>query len=101
MDENCEQCRSRATARDPNELKDLNCRLNRIIGQLNGIQKMLNENRYCGDILTQVAAAENALQSLGYQLLQTHMKTCMCDDIKAGKEESVDEVLSLMKKLKV
>ena len=101
MDENCEQCRSRATPRDPSELKDLNCRLNRIIGQLNGIQKMLNENRYCGDILTQVAAAENALQSLGYQLLQTNIKTCMCDDIKAGKEESVDEVLSLMKKLKV
>ena len=101
MENCCQTARQRQTARDETELKDLNCRLNRIIGQLNGIQKMLNENRYCGDILVQVAAAESALQSVGYLLLKTHMETCMVDDIKDGKVESVEEVLSLMKKLKV
>ncbi|MDD5885642.1 MAG: metal-sensing transcriptional repressor [Erysipelotrichaceae bacterium] len=101
MENCCQTARQRQTARDAAELKDLNCRLNRIIGQLNGIQKMLNENRYCGDILVQVAAAESALQSVGYLLLKTHMETCMVDDIKDGKVESVEEVLSLMKKLKV
>lgn len=101
MENCCQTARQRQTARDETELKDLNCRLNRIIGQLNGIQKMLNENRYCGDILVQVAAAESALQSVGYLLLKTHMETCMVDDIKDGKIESVEEVLSLMKKLKV
>ena len=48
-------------------------RLSRIIGQLGGIKKMLDENRYCGDVLTQIAAAESALQALGYMVLRDHM----------------------------
>ena len=61
---------------------------------------MLDDNRYCGDILIQVAAVESAMQSFGYLILQEHMKTCMTEEIQSGNIEVVDEVLELMKKLK-
>ena len=70
------------------------------MGQINGIIKMLDDNRYCGDILIQVAAVESAMQSFGYLILQEHMKTCMTEEIQSGNTEVVDEVLELMKKLK-
>lgn len=100
MDENCCECRHKDVPRDENEIKLLRNRLNRIIGQLNGIMKMLDDNRYCGDILMQVAAAESALQNVGYVILQDHMKSCMVDKIQNGDKEVIDEVLDLMKKLK-
>ena len=97
----CPACqRQKRTPRDEAELKQLKNRLNRITGQLNGIGRMLDENRYCGDILIQLAAVEKALQSLGYNILQEHMRTCMAEDIRAGHPESVDEVVDLIKKLK-
>lgn len=97
----CPACeRHRATPRGAEEIKDLKIRLNRIIGQLNGITKMLDDNRYCGDILTQIAASESALQQVGYILLKSHMETCVSDDIKAGKDESLQEAFELMRKLK-
>lgn len=61
---------------------------------------MLDDNRYCGDILIQIAAVESAMQSFGYLILQEHMKTCMTEEIQSGNTEVVDEVLELMKKLK-
>jgi len=61
---------------------------------------MLDDNRYCGDILIQVAAVESAMQSFGYLILQEHMKTCMTEEVQSGNTEVVDEVLELMKKLK-
>ena len=61
---------------------------------------MLDDNRYCGDILIQVAAVESAMQSFGYLILQEHIKTCMTEEIQSGNTEVVDEVLELMKKLK-
>ena len=90
----------RHTPRSDEELRSLRNRLNRIIGQLNGIGKMLDEDRYCGDVLIQLAAAEKALQSLGYSVLQSHMQTCMVEDIQAGRVETVDEIVELVKKLK-
>ncbi|MGN1133427.1 MAG: metal-sensing transcriptional repressor [Oscillospiraceae bacterium] len=86
--------------RSEEELKLLKNRLNRIIGQLGGISKMLDDNRYCGDILTQIAAAESALQNVGYIILQTHLKTCVADGIKKGDTEILDEAVDLIKKLK-
>ncbi len=59
---------------------------------------MLDDNRYCGDILIQVAAVESAMQSFGYLILQEHMKTCMTEKVQSGNTEVVDEVLELMKK---
>lgn len=100
MNEGAACHRHKHTPRDEGELRQLRNRLNRITGQLNGIGKMLDENRYCGDILIQLAAVEKALQSLGYVILQEHMQTCMVEDIEAGRRETVDEVLDLIKKLK-
>lgn len=93
-------CHVKDTPRRETEVKQLKNRLNRIIGQLNGIGKMLDENRYCGDILTQIAAVESALQSFGYVILQDHMKTCVVEQIKSGNEGIVEEAVDLIKKLK-
>lgn len=93
-------CHAKATPREESELKQLKNRLNRMIGQLNGIGKMLDENRYCGEVLTQVAAVESALQSFGYQLLQEHMETCMVEEIGRGNLEVIEEAVELIKKLK-
>ncbi len=81
-------------------MKTLNDRLNRIIGQLGGIKNMINENRYCGDVLIQLSAAENALQNLGYMILKNHLETCVVESIKEGNSEILAEVIELMKKLK-
>lgn len=86
--------------RSEDEIKQLKNRIHRITGQLNGIEKMLDENRYCGDILIQIAAVERALESLGYLVLSDHLKTCVTEDVRNGKDESMDEVLDLIKKLK-
>lgn len=93
-------CHQKTTPREEKELKQLKNRLNRVIGQLNGISKMLDENRYCGDILTQLAAAESALQSFGYEVLKEHMNTCVIEEIGKGNIEIMDEAVELMKKLK-
>lgn len=93
-------CHKKDTPRQETEVKQLKNRLNRMIGQLNGIGKMLDENRYCGDILTQIAAVESALQAFGYVVLQEHMKTCMVEQIKSGNETIVEETVELIKKLK-
>jgi DNA-binding FrmR family transcriptional regulator len=81
-------------------MKQLRNRISRIIGQMNGIQKMLEDNRYCGDVLTQIAAAESALQGLGYLILREHMETCVVEEIKDGNTAVVDEAVELIKKLK-
>lgn len=96
----CCNCRQKTTPRQEKELKQLNNRLNRMIGQLSGIGRMLEENRYCGDILTQVAAVESALQAFGYLILQDHMESCVVEEIKKGNTAIVDEAVELMKKLK-
>lgn len=98
--EKCCCCHQKATPRTEQELKQLKNRLSRMAGQLNGIGKMLDENRYCGDILTQVAAVESALQAFGYVILQEHMKTCVVEEIKKGNTAIVDEAVELVKKLK-
>lgn len=86
--------------RDVAAQKLLQNRINRIIGQLNGIRNMIGENRYCGDILIQIGAVESALQSLGYVILQEHMQTCVVEEVKNGNETIMEEAIELIKKLK-
>ena len=86
--------------RDAAGQKRLQNRINRIIGQLNGIGNMIGENRYCGDILIQIGAVESALQSLGYIILQEHMQTCVVEEVKKGNETIMEEAIELIKKLK-
>ena len=61
---------------------------------------MIGDNRYCGDVLIQVAACERALQEIGYRILKSHMESCVTEDIKAGKEGVIDETVDLIRKLK-
>ena len=93
-------CRYKHTPRSEEAKKKRINRPNRVIGQLGGIKKMVEEDRYCGDILMQVAAAESALQALGYVMLQDHMETCVVEEIQSGNTAIVDEAIELVKKLK-
>ncbi|MFA6855660.1 MAG: metal-sensing transcriptional repressor [Treponema sp.] len=97
---NCPICHYKHTARNEQTVKQLQNRLNRMIGQLNGIKTMLDDNRYCGDVLTQVAAVESALQSFGYMVLQNHLETCVVEEIKKDNTQILEEALDLIKKLK-
>lgn len=74
-------------------------RLNRIEGQIRGIKGMLEKDAYCTDIITQVAAANAALNAFNKELLATHIKTCVTDDIKAGKTDTVDDLVATLQKL--
>ncbi|MCH5266836.1 MAG: metal-sensing transcriptional repressor [Lachnospiraceae bacterium] len=85
--------------RDEREYQDLIHRLNRIEGQIRGIKGMVERSVYCTDILTQVAAANAALNSFSKVLLENHIKTCVMRDIKEGKEETVQELVSVLQKL--
>ena len=96
----CCHCHQKATPRSEKERKQLQNRLSRMTGQLNGISRMLEENRYCGDILTQVAAVESALQAFGYAILKEHMETCVVEEIQKGNTGIVEEAVDLVKKLK-
>lgn len=96
----CACCRHKSTTRDTVEQKNLQNRINRIIGQLKGIQGMIEDNRYCGDVLIQIGAVESALQSLGYVMLKEHMMTCVAEGVQQGNTEILEEAVELMKKLK-
>ena len=85
--------------RSPEEYKDLINRLNRIEGQIRGIKAMVERDAYCPDILTQVAAANAALNSFNKVLLSNHIRTCVKNDILDGKDETVEELVETMKKL--
>lgn len=99
-DDVCACCRHKSMPRDAAEQKNLQNRINRIIGQLKGIQGMIEENRYCGDILMQIGAVESALQSLGYVILEEHMMTCVAEGVQQGNTEILAEAVELMKKIK-
>jgi len=85
--------------RDEQEKKALMTRLSRIEGQVRGIRAMVEDDRYCVDILTQVSAIQAALNGFNKELLARHIKTCVSKDIREGNEEAVDELCELLKKL--
>lgn len=91
-------CRHKETPRGEELQADLQKRLNRVIGQLGGVKAMLDDNRYCGDVLVQLAAAESAVRSISSKLLQNHLETCVVEQIQRGNVEVVDEVMQLMRK---
>lgn len=103
MDEPKEGCPccggERATERSEEERRRLLNRLRRIEGQVRGLQKMLENDSYCVDILTQSASVKAALNSFNRDLLAQHMKTCVARDLRAGDESTVDEVLDTIQKL--
>lgn len=92
-------CCQKTKERSEKEYKDLINRLSRIEGQIRGIKGMIEKDAYCTDILTQVAAVNAALNSFNRVLLSNHIKTCVTNDIREGKEETVEELLSTLQKL--
>lgn len=95
-----EECACHKTKeRSEKEYKDLIHRLNRIEGQVRGIKGMVEKDAYCTDILTQVAAVSAALNSFNKVLLANHIKTCVTQDIREGKAETVDELVTTLQKL--
>ena len=94
-----EDCCYKTKERQEKEYKDLIHRLNRIEGQIRGIKGMVEEDRYCTDILIQVAAVNAALNSFNKVLLANHIRSCVVRDIKEGKEETIDELVETLQKL--
>ena len=94
----CASC-GKMKHREEKEYTDLIHRLNRMEGQIRGIRSMVEEDRYCVDILTQVQAVSSALNAFSRTLLSSHIKTCVVEDIREGREESVDELCRTIQKL--
>lgn len=94
-----ECCCHKTKVRDEKEIKDLITRLSRIEGQIRGIKGMIERDAYCTDVLTQVSAASAALGSFTKVLLANHIKTCVAQDIREGKDETVDELVNTLQKL--
>lgn len=92
-------CSRKKKVRTEKEYKDLQNRLSRIEGQVRGIRKMVEEDAYCTDILTQVSAVQAALNSFNKRLLANHIRTCVAQDIREGKDEVVDDLVNTLQKL--
>ena len=95
----CPHCAEKKTERSEAERKKLMNRLKRIEGQVRGLQKMLENDAYCADILTQSAAVNAAINAFNQDLLARHLHTCVVRDIRAGDDAAVDELAALVRKL--
>lgn len=93
------ECCHNTKERSEDEYRSLINRLNRIEGQVRGIKNMVEKDAYCIDILIQVAAVNAALNSFSKMLLSNHIHTCVVNDIRNGKEETVDELVATIQKL--
>lgn len=91
-------CRHKSTPRSMELQADMQKRLNRAIGQLTGVKAMIEDNRYCGDVLTQLAAAESAVRRVSEMVLAEHMRTCVVEEVRVGNDEVIDEVMALMRR---
>lgn len=95
-------CQTRAALAVDADVKERNLkRLRRVEGQVRGLQQMVDQERYCADILTQVAAVQQALRAVGRELLRNHLKHCASASIRAGGKEAeqmYDELIDLMYK---
>ena len=85
--------------RSQEEIKKLLNRLNRIEGQVRGLKKMVENNTYCIDILTQASAVNSAINAFNKEILSNHLHSCVINDIQKGKKEIIDELLPVMQKL--
>ena len=94
-----ECCCHKTKKRSEEEYKRLIHQLNRIEGQVRGIRGMVEKSAYCPDILIQVAAANAALNAFSKELLANHIRTCVAQDIRDGKDETIDELVRTLQKL--
>ena len=98
MEHACEHW-AKTKARSEEEYKSLIHRLNRIEGQVRGIRGMVENSAYCTDILVQVSSVNAALNAFSRELLANHIRTCVAQDIRDGKDETIDELLATLQKL--
>ena len=90
--------RDKKTYRTEEEKRLITNRLSRIEGQVKGIKKMVEEDKYCHDILLQLSAIENSIKSLSNHILENHLYSCVSNDLEKGNLEVIDELISLFKK---
>ena len=95
----CPRCSGKHKQRSDKEYRSLMNRLSRIEGQVRGIKNMLESDAYCTDIMIQVSAVNAALNCFNRELLSEHLRTCVADDIRAGHEDTLDDLLKLLPKL--
>ncbi len=95
----CCHCMEKHTLRSEEQKKALINRLKRIEGQVRGVQQMLEKDAYCNDILVQSAAISAAMNAFNKEILATHIHTCVVRDIREGRDEVVDELVSTIQKL--
>ena len=96
--ENCNCGNQRKRARSQEEKTAIVNRLSRIAGQVNGIKKMVEEDRYCDDILIQLAAVDKSVKSLAAIILEQHVHSCLIEDVQQGNTQVVDEIVELFKR---
>ena len=100
MEESCNCCASGKTKeRSEEEVTALVHRLNRIEGQIRGIRGMVERSAYCTDILVQCSAVNAAVNAFTRELLANHIRSCVAEDIRAGHDEVIDELLGTLQKL--
>ena len=99
MDEKKCCCCQKKKQRTPEEYTKLINRLNRIEGQIRGIRGMVENDAYCPDILVQSAAVNAAVNAFNKELLATHIRTCVADDIRRGNDDVIDELVATLQKL--
>ena len=99
LDEEKTCCCCKKTERSEEERRALMNRLSRIEGQVRGVKRMVEEDAYCPDILIQVSAINAALNSFNKVLLANHIRTCVAEDIREGKDETIDELVVTLQKL--
>lgn len=87
------------TNRDDEFKKYLETRLNTVEGQIRGVVKMIDEDRYCMDILTQTLAIDKSIKGISMDILKNHLKTCVVNDIKNDNLDIIEEVMELIKRL--
>ncbi|MGN1371683.1 MAG: metal-sensing transcriptional repressor [Candidatus Coprovivens sp.] len=93
----CEKCNNcqKTKHRTEEEKKKISKRLNIIEGQIKGIKQMVEDDRYCNDILIQISAINKSLKSLGNEILKSHLSTCVVNDLKNDNLEVIDEIIDL------
>lgn len=93
-------CECKKKIRNEEEKKQLENRINKLVGQMSGIKKMVEDDAYCPDILIQLSAVYSSVKSLSSLILKNHMNTCVVEAIKKGDMSVVDEVTDLFMKFK-
>ncbi len=94
----CNEEGKRMRSRTEEEKKLFTSRINRIIGQLNGVKKMIDEDRYCDDVLIQLSAIEKAVKSVASVVLEKHMHSCLVEEVQKGNLGIIDEITELFKR---